>query len=266
MGSRTVWYKLAHVFQRWRNLIFGCPSHMGVCIVCTYGTPVADVLALSPPLPLVIDYFNSDQDIITEEEGIILALEQRDRVCRIRLLVAVPNLQKFITSIDEEYPMIEYLIMRASNIRGAALTLSESLQAPHLRCLALRNFVLPTGSQLITTAVGIVTFCLIMDHPTTYVPPNTLLQWISFIPQLETFMICFSFPVPNHHVERQPTHTPTITHVTHPNLSSFRFRGVSACLEAVLLRIVTPRLEKFSIHLRSLRHSVRSTPLCSSDD
>jgi hypothetical protein len=135
--------------------------------------------------------------------------------------------------------MLEYLIIRASNIRGAALTLSEMLQAPHLRCLALRNCVLPTGSQLITAAVGIVTLCLIMDHPTTYVPPNTLLQWISFIPQLETLMIGFSFPVPNHHVERQSTHTPTITHVTLPNLSSFRFRGVSAYLEAVLRRIIT---------------------------
>ena len=72
-------------------------------------------------------------------------------------------------------------------------------------------------------------------------------------------MIGFSFPVPNHHMERQSTHTPAITHVTHPNLSSFRFRGVSAYLEAVLRRIVTPRLEKFSIQLfKQLTFSVPS--------
>jgi hypothetical protein len=82
-----------------------------VCLVCTHGTPVADMLAHSPPLPLVIDYFFSDHDDITaEEEGIILALEQRDRVRRIRSM-PLPNLQKFVVAIDEEYPMLEYLII-----------------------------------------------------------------------------------------------------------------------------------------------------------
>jgi hypothetical protein len=51
------WYGLAHVCQRWRNVILGSASYLGVSLICTYGTPVADMLAHSPPLPLVIDYF-----------------------------------------------------------------------------------------------------------------------------------------------------------------------------------------------------------------
>ena len=73
VGERW-WYRLAHVCQRWRNLILGSASYLGLCLVCTYRTPMADMLAHSPPLPLVIDYEGTD---ITreDEEAIISALE-----------------------------------------------------------------------------------------------------------------------------------------------------------------------------------------------
>lgn len=86
------WYRLAQVCRRWRNIIFGSASRLGLCLVCTHGTPVADMLAHSPPLPLVIDHADKDHDISTEDEkGIIHALQHRDRVCRIRLWMPMPN-------------------------------------------------------------------------------------------------------------------------------------------------------------------------------
>jgi hypothetical protein len=58
----------------------------------------------------VIDYF--DRDITAEEEeGIALALEQRDRVRRILFHIPVLKLQKLIMVADEEYPILEYLII-----------------------------------------------------------------------------------------------------------------------------------------------------------
>jgi hypothetical protein len=38
--------------QRWRNLIFRSTSYLDLYLVCTNGTPVADMLAHWPPLPL----------------------------------------------------------------------------------------------------------------------------------------------------------------------------------------------------------------------
>ena len=98
IGERW-WYRLAHVCQRWRNLILGSASYLGLCLVCTYDTPVADMLAHSPPLPLVVDYQGTD---ITakDEEAVILALEQRDRVRRIRFGIRVLKLQKLIMALD----------------------------------------------------------------------------------------------------------------------------------------------------------------------
>ena len=67
------------------------------------------------------------------------------------------------------------------------------------------------------------------------------------MPQLETLVISFLFPVPNRNVERQLMRTPIITPVTLPNLRLFMFRGVSAYVEAVIRWIITPRLEVLSI-------------------
>jgi hypothetical protein len=49
-------YKLARVCQRWRNLILGSAPYLGLCLACTSSTRVEDVLARSPPLPLIIDH------------------------------------------------------------------------------------------------------------------------------------------------------------------------------------------------------------------
>jgi hypothetical protein len=239
------WYNLAHVCRRWRNVILGSASYLGVSLVCTYGTPVADMLAHSPPLPLVIDYPDEDLDITEDEEGAILALKHRDRVRRVRLWTPVTGLQKLIAAMDEEYPFLEYLIIAPPvKDRSTVLILPETLQAPHLRHLTLEGFALPIGSRFLTTAVGLVTLCLSMTDPSTYFHPNALLHWLSFMPQLETLVITSFFPVPNREIERQLTRTPIITL---PNLCSLWFRGVSAYLEALVHRITTPRLEKLQI-------------------
>jgi hypothetical protein len=207
------------------------------------------MLTHSPPLPLVIDYYYEICDITAEEEGgIILALEQRDRVHRVRLRMSVPKLQKLIMVIDEEYPVLEYLVMGPPTVDEiTTLKLPETLQAPRLRHLALLGFVLPV-SRFLTTPVGLVTLALTVVHPLAYFQPNILLQRLSSMPQLETLLVVFLFPIPNRDVERQLMLTPIMTHVTLPNLRWFGFRGVSAYMEAVVRRIITPRLEKLRIH------------------
>ena len=214
------------------------------------------MLAHSPPLPLFIDYIQMDTDpVITaeEEEGIILALGQHNRVRRVRLHMPVPNLRKLIMALVEEYPVLEYLIMmppiHPTNVSSTALLLPETLQAPHLRHLLLKGFAFPIGSRFFMTAVDIVTFYLLIDHQSAYFEPKTLFQWISFMPQLETLRIVFISPVLNDDVETQLMHAPITTHVTFPNLRRFEFQGASAYLEAVVHRITAPQLEKLRIQL-----------------
>jgi hypothetical protein len=219
------------------------------------------MLAHSPPLPLTVDYIDKDGITAQDEQGILLALEQRHRIRYLRLVFPVQNLQKFVRAIDEEFPILEYLVMYPPLKDNTALMLQGTLQAPHLRHLTLRGFACPIRSRLHPTAAGLVTFCLTTIHPSAYFQPNTLLQWISFMPQLESLEIAFQFPVCNRDVERQLTRTPITTHITLPNLRLFWFRGVSAYMEAVVSRITTPRLENLRIRLfKQLTFSIPRLP------
>ncbi|KAH9981816.1 hypothetical protein BJV74DRAFT_66726 [Russula compacta] len=242
------WYKLTHICRRWRHLVLASASHLGLCLICTYRTPVADMLAHSPPLPLVIDHVDKDLDITAEdEEGIMLALQHRDRVRRIRIEMPISKLQKFTVAMDDEFPILEYLYIVPSTKHNADLMLPKTFRAPHLQHLILINFAIPVRSPILTTAVGLVTLSLQRIPPSAYFHPDDLLQRLSLMPQLETLGINFHSPVPNRDVERQLLHKPIITQVTLPNLRWFALGGVSVYLEALLPRMTTPLLEKLQI-------------------
>ncbi|KAI9461533.1 hypothetical protein F5148DRAFT_1315956 [Russula earlei] len=244
------WYTFAHVCRRWRHLVLGSASHLGLCLLCTYGTPVADMLAQSPALPLVMDYINIQCELTAQdEEGMLLALRHRDRVRRIRLWMPVANLEKLIAAMDDEFPMLDYLYIMPPAKHDTPLVLPETLQAPHLRHLILDDFAFPIGAPLLNTAAAIVTLSLMNIHPFAHFPPNDMLQWLSLLPQLETLLIAFHSPIPNRDVEDQLLHTPTVTHATLPNLRWFGFFGTSVYLEALLPWITTPNLKRLDILL-----------------
>ena len=206
------------------------------------------MLVHSPPLPLIIDY-RSRNIKAKDEEAIILALEQRDRVRRIRFLQPVLKLQKFIMAIDGEYPILEHLILEdLPKEKGTALILPETLQTPHLRHLTIDCSIrIPIRSLLLGTAAGLVILTLGIDHPSAYFQPTVLLQWLSLMPQLETLVVLFDFPIPKRDVGRQLMRTPFVGHVTLPNLRVFVLQAVNAYSEAVVSRITAPRLKKLQI-------------------
>ncbi|KAI9512948.1 hypothetical protein F5148DRAFT_559847 [Russula earlei] len=239
------WYKLAHVCRRWRCLILSSLSHLGLRLVCTYGTPVADMLAHSPPLPLIIDYTDKDREATAEDdESLLIALQHRSRVSRIRLLRPI---RKLIMAIDEEFPMLEYLSIKPSIKHDTSLILPKTLQAPHLRHLILYNFTFPIGSSFLTTIPALVTLSLNDIIPSDFLPLDVFLRQLSLIPQLEMLGIRFRSPIPRHDIQSQLSHLPIMTYVTLPNLRSLLFKGTSAYLEAFLAQITAPVLEMLQI-------------------
>jgi hypothetical protein len=206
------WYKVVQVCRRSRYLIFGSASHLRLCLVslCTRGTPVANMLAHSPLLPLIIDYNYKNNDLTPEdEEGILLALQHHDRMGRIALWMPVPSLHKLVTAIDEEFPVLEFLDIVPSAKHNTRLILPSTLEPRHLRHLWLEHFASSIGSRLLATATGLVRLFLRWIYPSTYPHPNHLLQPLSLLPQLEELEIGFSSPVPNCDLERQLLNTLT---------------------------------------------------------
>ena len=123
-GREHWWYKLVQVCRRWRYLIISSALHLRLYLLCTHGTPVADMLAHSPPFPLFINlntefYYPTAED----EEGIMLALQQRDRVRRIRLQQPIKRLHNLMAAIVGEFPVLEYLHIAPSRELNAKFRL-----------------------------------------------------------------------------------------------------------------------------------------------
>jgi hypothetical protein len=105
---------------------------------------VADMLAHSPPLPFIIDYNDQGRNITTEdEEGIVLRSSSVISPCP-PLGTSVPalNLQGLV-AINEDYPILEYLIMAPSTEKSTTWAGPATFQAPHLRYLLLSGSTLP---------------------------------------------------------------------------------------------------------------------------
>ena len=271
------WHRLIQVCRRWRYLVLESAFHLQVSLVCARGTPVADMLAHYPPVPLIIDHFDDEYQDITaeEEEGIILALQHRDRVRRIRFLKPIPVLQKLITALDGEFPILEFLFIQHQRYHrpviepATNLNLPETFRAPHLRQLVLRNFATPIDSPPLKTMGKLVTLFLAKIPLSAYFHPDALLQRLSLMPQLEILWIGFNL---SRDVETQLLGTPIMTQVTLPNLRWLGFRGSSAYFEALLPWISIPLLEKLQVyffnrmiysipHLRQLMSTARNLRL-----
>ena len=235
------WYSLAQVSRRWRNLILASRSILDLHLICTYGVPVADMLAHSPPFPLTVFYIDRHRKMTAEdEEGAMLALSHRDRVRHIAIKMPALELGKFITVMDEEFPILERLFMSSLTKEETSLTIPVTFRAPNLRRFDLWYTALPIRSPLFTSTAGLVFLWLGGIPRSAYFPPTYLLTRLSLMPQLERLGIGFHSPPPNSDVVSQLLFIPIITQVTLPNLRLISFRGVSAYLECLLARISTP--------------------------
>jgi len=167
------WYKLSHVCQRWRSLIFASASYLGLCLVCTYRTPVARMLECSPPLPIVLDYTHQTRRWTEEDEdGMLLALRHRARVHRIRLCVPRSHEKKLSLAIEMEFPMLEYLYIGVSTLTTLRpdLEIYPSFQAPRLCHLALTRCHFLVTSPSLTTSAGLVTLSLMLPPQSRHHP------------------------------------------------------------------------------------------------
>jgi hypothetical protein len=108
------------------------------------------MLSHSPSLPLIIDHVDHEDVTAEDEDGIRLALQYRNRIRRIRLLIPIPKLEKLFMSMNEEFPLLELLYIglpimdHTTNL--IQLLLPNTFLAPRLRYLILKGLALPIKS------------------------------------------------------------------------------------------------------------------------
>ena len=201
------------------------------------------MLAHSPPLPIVIDHFHTDNGDCTpanDVEGIMLALKHRDRVRRIRLKMSI-SMENVFVLIDGEFPMLEYLCI--GPIYNMRHPFPKTFQAPQLRHLISFNSTYPIGSPLLSAAIRLVTLSLVNIPLSTYFQPDELLHRVSLMPQLEILWIAFDSFYSRHYANLGVTDMHNATHISLLHLRYFQFGGFNAYSEALLSRIAAPHLE-----------------------
>ena len=185
------WYSVVKVCRRWRYLVLESASLLGLSILCTYGIPVADMLANSPPLPIIIDYHDPYEELTPDDEvGITLALWQCDRVRWIRLMQPVPVMARLLMIMHGEYPNLEYLILERhpsdDSTEGSTAYTPTTFRAPRLRySVAMGLFFLSTIHRPYAAVGNPVSIDLLFDRR-DYFHPNVLLQQLLVVPRRET--------------------------------------------------------------------------------
>jgi hypothetical protein len=135
----------------------------------------------------------------------------------------VPDLQKLIVAMGEEYLMLEYLYIATLTKQKSSLVLPRTFHAPQLRSLILMNFAFSILSPMFSTATNLVTLLLQKIHPSAYFHPNDLLPRFSLMSQSETLGISFLAPIPNREVERRLLFT-SMKHTSHFSSQPSRVR------------------------------------------
>jgi hypothetical protein len=244
------WYKCAQVCQRWRHLVLASPAHLDLHLVCTHGTPVADMLAHSPPLPLIINFMDAACEASAkDQEAILLVLQHRDRVHRIGLSMPVANLLKPIAAMDGQYPVLDHLFIWSPTKGNPGLILPTTFQAPHLRMLSLSYITLPMRHGPLATTAGLVSLELWKLPQLAYFHCGDLVASLLSMPQLESLSIGFKSPRFIIGAGGQHLHTTNGTPVALPSLRVFCFQGVSAYLEGLLALVSAPLLKTLRISL-----------------
>ena len=238
------WYKPIHVCRKWRHLILSSPNRLDLHLVCTYGTPVEDMLSHSPPLPLIIYYPSLTYKIpAADEEGIIYALQQPDRVHRINVTAPTTVLCKLFIAMACEFPILERLFLGLSTTSRAGSALPEKFLAPLLRHLTLFKISLPIQSQLLRQAENLITLRFWELSASPEFHPAHLVAQLLGMSRLEILEVQFYTAIPNRRFESPAQPIP----ITLPSLKRLYFLGGSTYLEGILARINAPFLSKFNV-------------------
>ncbi|KAH9002441.1 hypothetical protein EDB86DRAFT_309287 [Lactarius hatsudake] len=199
-GRNHGWFKLAHVCQRWRRVVFSSPSLLHVHLLFTpHRSPRMAMLKLLPLFPILIDHRASSESWRVKTDNLALAaIKYRSRVRGITLRRPYTDIEKFLTALSYPFPELESLEICTPNDRDRALELPATFlcSAPCLRRLTLREVAPRCLSPLLSSAKGLVELALTLRVSDPKLPEAFLLtnlQRMSCLRRLELKVVHWLF-------------------------------------------------------------------------
>ena len=240
------WSILTHICRRWQQVIMKSPLGLRLRLYCTYGTPVLKTLDCWPPLPLVINYGGSPMlspPDPEDEDNIIAAFEQSDRVKSISLTLTNSLLEK-LSTISEPFAELERLVLLSQD--KMRLTLPGAFGwGECVRTLHVTGIAIPTLPRLLSSSTDLVDLQLHEIPMAGYLSPQEFANALSGASHLRSLSLHFlSFPPRRNYVGLPPA---PFLRVVLPALTCFKYRGIGRYLDNFVARIDAPRLQDIDI-------------------
>ena len=242
------WPRLVHTCRKWRRIALASQEALRLRLFCTHGTPVQKTLHFWPALPIIVEYGGLptlDPPVPEDEDNIITALKQSDRVISISLTVTSSLMEK-LSAVEKPFSGLQDLVLLSRD--GEPLTLPRTFRCGQ-RLRRLHSTRIEFPALLMSLYSSSVTLLDLQLHD-AFLPweisPVILKNVLSEMTQLQSLSLHFSsitLSIANHHFPPLRYQERVIL----PALTRVNYRGSMDYLEGIVAMIDVPSLEDIEI-------------------
>ncbi|KAH9073607.1 hypothetical protein EDB83DRAFT_84673 [Lactarius deliciosus] len=245
-ASPQFWPRLVHICRKWRHIVFASQRALHLRLFCTHGTPVLKTLDCWPALPIVVQYGGLpalNPPAPEDEDNVVAALKQFDRVSSISLTVTSSLLEK-LSAIEGSFSELEELVLLSRHTVQPTLP-SVFRWGSRLRTLHLTSAAILSLPELISRSTALVDLQLHKIPETGFFSPDAFVSALSGMTQLQSLSVHF-LPFALH---REYFSSPSRSgeRVVLPVLTWLKYRGSSMYLNDFAAGINAPRLGDIDI-------------------
>ena len=233
-----------HTCRKWRHIAFASQGALRLRLFCTHGTPVQKNLDCWPALPIVVQYgglLALAPPTPEDEDNIMAALKQSDRVISISLTVTTSLLKK-LSTIEGAFSELQDLVLHSRD--GVALTMPSAFRWGQRLChLYLTRITFPVHLQplYISSSTNLIDLQLLDAFPPWKFPLEMLMKVLSKLGRLRSFSLHF------HSTNHRYFLSPATEIIFLPALTRLNYRGTMAYLKGIMTSIDAPFLEDIEI-------------------
>jgi hypothetical protein len=240
-ASPQFWPQLIHICRKWRHIVLASKRVLHLRLFCTHGTSILKALDYWPTIPIVVQYGGPSMPYPPapeDEDNIMTALKQSDRVSSICLTVTSSLLKK-LSTIEGPFSELEDLVLLSRD--NEQLTLPSAFRwGPRLRTLHMTRDIIPALPRLLSHSTSLVDLQLHEIPNVRYCPPEAFASALSGMTRLRSLSLHFlSFRPGRNHLGLPPR---SRERVSLPALTCLKYRGTSKYLDNLLARIDAPSL------------------------
>ena len=235
-----------HTCRKWRHIVFSSRGALRLLLFCTHGTPVRKNLDCWPALPIVVQYGGfpalGPPTTPEDEDNIMAALKQSDRVISISLTITTSLLEKLFT-IEGAFLQLQNLVLLSRD--GVPLAMPRAFRwGHHLRRLHSTGIAFPSLLQPLysSSSSNIIDLRLHDAFLPWEFSPVILKDVLSEMTRLRSLSLHFGSTT-DYHFPLPPYGECVVLRV----LTRLTYRGSMAYLEGIVSIIDAPSLEDIEI-------------------